>query len=419
MIVASRATVPDSVCDVRIMIANHDLPGRILYLGTVSILTVDAALLPRSLYAPGISAKSWKVGDEVELFALDDAQQLIQKRCQISGIRRIATSRSKHPRWRIINTEGISLLEWPYSSGGILIDPEDKSIVALWIKFETPYNNGTIKSCMTGLSYDFYISPVIESLRSDRELQPRYCNWEFRQMLLSAALDLGLPERRADQIAAIAKPLGSGPLAIFVSGKLRPLSKAESNLEIGDIILEINQKPVGRMADVRSLSHLETVNMVILRNGKESEITLYQAPLPPESNPRVISWAGAIVHETHSAVLEQVTPEFVRVCEREELSDIEHAVYISSVMSGCPSYKDLGTIQWILEIDGCRIRSLDDLLEIISSLRRRSEEEEYIQVKVLRRNGRTEVVSVRLDSKFWPAWILERKENAWVRTELG
>jgi hypothetical protein len=57
------------------------------------------------------------------------------------------------------------------------------------------------------------------------------------------------------------------------------------------------------------------------------------------------------------------------------------------------------------------------LVEVISNLKGRSEEE-YVRVRMMGRKGITSVVSVKLDSKFWPAWILERKGEQWVRTEL-
>ena len=133
MIVTSRASVPVSICDLRITIGNRNMPGRVLYLGIVVVITVDSSLLPPSIPIPTISTKQYKVGDEIEIFGLDDEHQLVQKRTQISAINGIITRQCSPPRWRITNTEGISLLDCPYSNGGILIDPTDKSIVALWM----------------------------------------------------------------------------------------------------------------------------------------------------------------------------------------------------------------------------------------------------------------------------------------------
>jgi hypothetical protein len=418
MIVISRATVPVSICDLRITIGNRNIPGRVLYLGLVVVLTFDADLLPPGTPVPNTSTKQYKVGDEIELFALDDEQQLVQKRTEISTINGIVTRHCSPPRWRISNTEGISLLDCPYSNGGILIDPADKSIIALWMTVGSQNSAGKNTTWKSGLSYDFYIRPIIEALQAGKELQNRCCGWEFEHLQLASAMNLGLTEHRAARIVNIAKTIGTVARPIFVAGKLCPPIQAENDLKIGDVVLEINEEPVGRMADVRSLSQLETAKLLILRNGEEKEITIQGRLMPSQCSSKILCWAGAVVHQTHSAVLEQTTPEFVRVSKREGMVNPETAVYISSIMYGSPAIGNLRPVQWILEVDGLKVGTLDDMINIISNLKEREEGDEYIRVRIMGRKGITSVVSVRLDSKFWPAWILERKGEKWIRTEL-
>ena len=418
MIITSRAAVPVSVCDLRITIGNRNFPGRVLYLGLVVVLTVDATLFPLSIPIPVMSTKSYKVGDEIEVFGLDDEHQLLQKRTQISAINGILTRQCSPPRWRISNTEGISLLECPYSNGGILLDPNDKSIIALWMTVGSQNSSGKNTTWKTGLSYDYYIRPIIESLQAGQELQNRCCGWEFEHMQLASAMNLGLEESRATRIVEIAKSIGAVARPIFVAGKLRSPIPVDNDLKIGDVLLEINGKAVGRMADVRSLSHADTAKVLILRNGQEKEITIQMHSLPSQHTSKLVCWAGAVVHQTHNSVLEQTTPEFVRVSKREGITNPTSAVYISSIMYGSPGIGNMRPVQWILEINGRKVRSLDDMIEIISSLKERDDSDEYVRVRMMGRKGITSVVSVRLDSQFWPAWILERKGEQWVRTEL-
>lgn len=418
MIVISRAAVPVSICDLRITIGNRDIPGRVLYVGVVVVLTFDANLLPPETPLPSMSTKQYRVGDEIELFALDDEHQLVQKRTEISAINGIITRQCNPPRWRISNTEGISLLEYPYSNGGILIDPVDKSVVALWMVVKSQNSSGKNTAWKAGLNYDFYIRPIIEDLQAGRELEHRCFGWEFDHLQLASAINLGLSEHHATRIANIAKVVGTVARPLFVSGKLRPPSQVEHDLKVGDVVIEINGKPVGRMADVRHLSQLDSAEFLILRNGQEKKITIQAQTLPSQSTSRIVCWAGAVVHQTHSSVLEQTTPEFVSVSKREGILDPESAVYISSIMYGSPAIDNLRPIQWILEVDGQKVRTLDDMINIISNLKERDEEEEYTRVRMMGRKGITCVVSVRLDSKFWPAWMLERKGEQWVRTEL-
>lgn len=418
MIVTSRATVPVSICDLRITIGDSSLPGYVRYLGIIAVLTVDANLLPPSIPIPKISTHTFKVGDDITLFGLDDEHQLIQKRTQISAINGIVTRQCSPPRWRISNTEGISLLDRPYSNGGLLLDPADNSILALWMIVGSQNSCGKNTTWKAGLSYDYYIRPIIEALKVGEEPQNRCCGWEFEHMQLASAVNLGLSQERVAIIADIAKSIGAVPRPIFVAGKLCPKTQANDDLKIGDVILEINGDPVGRMADIRCLSRCSMAKFLVLRNGEERELTIKARELPSEHTPRLVCWAGAVLHRTHSSVLEQTTPEFIRVCQREDITNPEEGVYISSIMYGSPAISNLRPVQWILEVNNCKVRTMDDMIEIISSLKERDKSEEYIRVRILGRKGITSVVSVRLDSKFWPAWILERKGDKWVRTEL-
>jgi pro-apoptotic serine protease NMA111 len=419
MIITSRATVPVSICDLRVTVGDRNLPGRVLYLGLIVVITFDASLLASRICTPTISTKKYKVGEELELFALDDEHQLVQKRSQISAINGIVTRQCSPPRWRISNTEGISLLDCPYSNGGVLIDPSEKSIVALWMTVGSQNSSGKNTTWKNGLNYDYYIRPIIESLQRGEEFQNRCCGWEFEHMQLASAMNLGLDERRAHRIANIAKDIGAVARPIFVAGKLRPPTPIDADdLKIGDVILEVDGNAVGRMVDIRGLSQLETADILILRNGVEKIVKVRPRLLPSDITSRIVCWAGAVVHQTHNSVLEQTTPEFVRVSKREGIINPEAAVYISSIMYGSPAIGNLRPVQWILEVDGRKVRSLDEMVEIISNLKEKDENEEYVRVRLMGRKGITSVVSVRLDSKFWPAWILERKGQQWVRTEL-
>lgn len=418
MIITSRATVPVSVCDLRITIDDRNIPGRVLYIGLVVVITVDTKFLPRNIPIFVGSTRSCKVGDELELFALDDEHQLVQKRSQVSAINGIVTRQCSPPRWRISNTEGISLQDCPYTNGGVLLDPTEKSMVALWMTVGSQNSAGKNTTWKTGLSYEFYIRPIIDALQRGEELQNRCCGWEFEHMQLATAMNLGLDEIRATNLATIAKSIGAVARPIFVSGKLRTPTSVEDDLKIGDVILEVNGNAVGRMADVRTLSHLELAKVLVLRNGKEKEITVRSQLLPSHCTSRIVCWAGAVVHQTHNSVLEQTTPEFVRVSKREGITNPQSAVYISSIMYGSPAIGNLRPVQWILEVDGRKVRTLDDLVATISTLKERDETEEYVRVRLMGRKGITSVVSVRLDSKFWPSWELDNRDGIWVRSEL-
>lgn len=408
MIVVSRDIVPASMCDLWIDICERTFTGRILYLGIVAVVTVDGNLLHPTLQVPSISAKDIKIGDDIEIFTLDGAQQLVQKRTRIKDIGGLAAHPISPPRFRVTNIEGAYVMDPVASAGGLLIDPEDKSVVALWISLNYGGN--------VGLSYNFYIRPIIESLKIGEPLQRRCCGWSLMQVNLLDTLQFQLKEDRAIRIATLAKESHSLPRPVCVAGALRPSPQTDNNLKVGDIILEINDVPVSRMRDVHILSRTESAKVLVSRNGEDIVIDLRPYLLPSEFINRVILWAGVVLHQTHDPVLEQIRPEFFDVCQREEFTDPAKGVYISGSSLGSPAGTSLLASHWILEVDGFKVRSMDDMLEIIRKLK--GKDDEYVRVKMIHRAGTVCISAVRLDSKFWPANLLEWKDGEWVRTEL-
>lgn len=346
----------------------------------------------------------YKVGDRLEIFALDKTLQLVQLMTEISEIAPIESGPFSPPRWRMKNIEAIYSLAFPKSDDGLLIEPYEKSVVALWIGIE---------GRKFGLDYNRYIRPIVEDLKNGKGGNNRCCGWVLGRLPLSDAIHLGLNSQRASQIVALSNVPRIVPSPIHVTGKLRPFR--EDNLRIGDIILEVNRLPVIRMADINNLCRLESSQILILRNRQEMLVNLDTVCLPSELMSRIIFWSGTFLHETHDSALEQITPEFEEISRREGITNIWQSVYIDSIVMGSPAFTRLPTSSWILEVDDYKVRTMDDMLHVISTLQN---QREHLRVKTIGTHGNIGVRSIRPDHKFWPTWILERKDEQWVRTEL-
>ena len=283
-----------SICDVWITIGNRSLPGRVVYLGIVAVVTINGTLHRAADVLP-ICANESKVGDRLELFAIDNSLQVVQLITEIREIAPIVSGPFRPPRWHIKNVEALYILGVPASNDGFLIDPEEKSVVALWM---------TIDGAKIGLDYNRYIRPIIETLQNAKQNDNRCCGWVFGWMSLPDALQLGLNDQRANQIATLVSRIRSVPRPIYITGKLRPVT--QDNLKIGDIILEVNGLPVVRMVDIHHLSRIESAQILVLRNRQEILVNLDTQCLPSELMSRIIFWAGAYLHETHDSVLEQI-----------------------------------------------------------------------------------------------------------------
>ena len=139
-----------------------------------------------------ICANEYKVGDRLELFAIDKTLQLVQLPTEIREIAPIVCGPFSPPRWRIKNVEALNILGAPASNDGFLIDPEEKSVVALWM---------SIDGAKIGLDYNRYIRPIVETLQNAKQNDNRCCGWVFGWMPLPDALHLGLNDQRANQIS--------------------------------------------------------------------------------------------------------------------------------------------------------------------------------------------------------------------------
>ena len=410
MIVVSRAVVLTPVCDISVTIGKRNVPARILYYGLVVILTVDPGLLPPLLPIPSFSDKDYKIGDEIKFYALSHQHQLVQRSTAISMISSIPSNpNTPIPTWRIISTEAYNIRDAPHGVGGVLCDSSDDSIFAFWM--EVKYGNSEY---YVGLSYQFYLRPIIDALKNDSEVPSWYCGCVFDQCHLAKAIDLGMPEYRAAQINEIAKSIGTGAHAVFVEEKL---TQSICDLQIGDFILEIEDEPVGRMADIRFFSQSESTRAFVLRSGKEIEIEVRSSHLPFTGPPKLVCWGGTILQQTPIFALEQTTPEFIQAAKKGGVTDLESMIYIGACFNGSPADGVLSSAIWILEIDDQKVNWLENLLGIIDKLKGR-DNDEYIRVKLIGMQGITSIVGIRLNSHFWPSWILEWNGRKWARTEL-
>ena len=407
-IVVSRDIIPVSVCELFITICNRRLPGSLVYLGLVAVVTVNKDLLHSGLTAPKFSNKVLKIGDEIEDFALDISLQLLLKTTRIKDMGSIGSSTTVPPRYRTKNIEGIFLMDFVASQGGLYLDPEDKSVVALSMSLNFQGNRG--------VDYNFYIRPIIEALERGEPIKRRSTGWNFFQSNLSECLEMGLRQERAIRMVQLARAQNALPRPVSVCGPLRPPTRhGLDNLQVGDILIEINGAPVIRVTDLHVLTQVESAEVLVSRKGEEVLVNLQTHELPSEWTEKILFWAGGVFHRTHDAVLEQISPEFAAVSKVEDFTDPANALYMGSYFYGSPG-SGIPNTEWILEVNGEKVRSLEDMLKVVEKLK--GKDGEYVRVKTLHRFGTTDISTIRLDSKFWPAATLEHKDGKWVRTEL-
>ncbi|KAJ1949059.1 hypothetical protein IWQ62_006797, partial [Dispira parvispora] len=179
----------------------------------------------------------------------------------------------------------------------------------------------------------------------------------------------------------------------------------------------------------------EKVQLTILREGKELQLEVPTLPLPILETRRVVGWAGALIQEPYYAVHEQV-------------KSIPSSLYVSCTLYGSPANTyNLRPGVWITEVNNEPVRTMDDFLAKLGSLREKmaqacsppcgpaklvpddthlespgddavlvkpgavtiKEDDYFVRLTTVNRSGITRILSLRVDNHYWPAWDL--KEN--------
>ena len=69
----------------------------------------------------------------------------------------------------------------------------------------------------------------------------------------------------------------------------------------------------------------------------------------------------------------------------------------------------------VIEVDGDPTPDLNTFVDVVSG----KEDRESIRLTTVTWNGAVEVITLKLDNQYWPAYEIRRTEDGWVRSEIG
>lgn len=451
LIVCDRDTVPISVGDIEITFANSIIiPGKLLFLHpfyNFVVLTYDPALIGDTPVKPIQFADEHvqlSQGDEVYFTSVSTDNQISTKKATISSVSNVGTRECSPPRWRAMNVEGIKVDDAINSSsqGGLFTDA-DGNVHALWVSYSTQNEKGKDLAFMSGLPASL-VRPTLERFMQQYKngtQQPvvfKGLDVEMWTMRLAAARTLGLSDDWVRKVEQSGSTRHSLPYIINILDERSPSAKA---LKVGDVVLSINDQLVTRLADLTKVIHAtdDTVDMMILRNGKEMQVKVPMSEFSDYETTRVIHWQGALIQTPYKAVLEQVR-------------NVPDGVYVSCTLYGSPASNVLRPGVWIVEVNGQAVHDLDSFLSVVHAhetemLRRRrpsyvppvqrknvstpdqgqnmtleqmvqeneddeddDNDEGYIRIKTVSRNETVRVAALKLDLHYWDTWQLVKDD---------
>jgi S1-C subfamily serine protease len=399
LVAIDRNTVPVAMGDVRITFAGTvEVPGKVVFIHPLHNLAV-VAYDPKSIGATPVRSatlltKTLSAGDDVWVVGQRADSKILSQKTQVSSVDVVAFPLSRTLRFRDSNLEAVSLINPPGDYDGVLAD-EKGNVVALWSSFAFE-SQRELEQVNRGMPAEL-VSEMIGVVADGRPLYSFEA--EFNVQSLAGARELGLPDewvRRFEEH----NPQRRQVLGIdrLVAG-----SPAAALLEPGDLLLAIDGKVVNRFREVERAVQNPEVKVNVWRDGAEKILQLRPVALNGRDVDRVLIWAGATLQAPHRAMAAQrgIAP---------------FGVFVSFFFYGSPAtHFGLYAGRRITEVDGEPTADLDAFIKAVSGKPDRAS----LRLKTVSWNGQTDVITLKLDKHYWPAYELNRqKDGSWIRTAL-
>jgi len=399
LLVTDRNTVPVSLGDVRLTFGGTlEIPGEIVYvhpLHNLAIIHYDPKLIGSTpVRAARLSPEALKAGESVNVIGMDANGEIKSRVTSISDVDALQLPLSRSVMFRESNLLAASLVNPPDDLVGVLAD-DSGAVRGLWASFASDNGRELVQE-NRGMSAEL----LAETLRLVRDGRPLHSlEAELLPQSLAGARRLGLSNAWVSRIAL------ANPAAHEVLGVVRLVggSDAARVLQPGDILLAIDGKPVTQFREVeRAVVDQQSVNVTIWRVDHEQTFSISTRALSGQDVGRVVQWAGATLQAPHRAISAQrgIAPT---------------GVYVAYFQFGSPASRyGLVPGRRIVEVDGQATPDLDAFLKLVGGRPDRSS----MRIKTVSWNGAPEVITLKLDRHYWPAYELVRGAAGWERHSL-
>lgn len=401
LVVCDRDTVPVGLGDLFLVFGGSvRVPARVEFVHpehNFVVLSYDPTLIGDTpVRSADLRPKAVQSGDPLWLVGLSSRHQVVSRETRAGRIDPLYLALPDRPLFRETNVEAIDVADSVPSMGGVLADRRGR-VVALWASFVT-YNGDNRDASFRGLPIE-HVAMVVEPMRSGQPVDLRTLGMELYPVTLADARDRGLSDERARTLSA------HDPQARQVLYVVRTDAGAPAHDAVmgGDLLLAINDQPVTRFIEVERAAQTDSVELTLLRDGQEIQVSVLTASLYGQGVDRVVSWAGMVLHAPHREVSSQ------RGLEPE-------GVYVAWFWYGTPAQRyGFRPTRRIIEVDGVPTPDLDSFLAVVSEKKDR----ESVRVLMVDLDNKQEVRTLKLDLRYWPTEELLLTEDGWVRRPVA
>ncbi len=398
LVVVDRNTVPVAMGDVRITFAGSlEIPGRVEYvhpLHNLSIVSYDPALIGDTpTRSASFTVDDVLPGDARAVVGLKPDHTVSSQSSEVAAVEAANFPLSRTLRFRESNMEGITLVNGPDDFDGVIVDRQGR-VAALWATFA--YQTGRDLTQVNMGIPAYLIVDMVAALNNGEPLHSLEVEWRY--MPLASARRFGLPESwvesyeshnpRRRQVLAVASAVAGSPAVEFFRS--------------GDILLSIDGQPLNTFREVDLATRRPEVEVTVYRDGREVRELIGTVPLNGEGIQRIVLWAGALLQTPHRAISVQRGID-------------SQGVYVSYFGFGSPASRSgLFAGRRIVGVDGQPTPDLDSFLGAVAGLLDR----DSVRLNTVTWNSVPQVITLKLDTNYWPSYKLRREGNDWRRYDL-
>lgn len=398
-VVVDRNTVPIAIGDVTVTFAGSlEVPGKVEQLHplhNLAIVSYDPATIGDTpVETATFNTAALAPGDDVWVVGIKADHQLVHQQSTVASVDPLVLPLSRTLRFRDSNIEGIDLVTAPADVDGVLVDRRGR-VSALWSSFmiqsgaePTQFNRGVGSEL------------VVEFVDTVRAGRPFYSlEAEFVYAPLFAARKMGVDEEWLKRLEKNdPKKRRSLSITRIVAG-----SPAASILRNGDMILAVDGEVVTSYRALEKAVQKPEVEVTVWRNEKSVTLSVETVALDGRGIDRAVSWAGALLQNPHRAMAAQRGIE-------------PYGVYVAFFSYGSPATRyGLWAGRRVVEVDEVPTPDLGAFVEAVED----KQDHESIRLKTVTWNGAVEVITLKLDNQYWPAYEIRRTEEGWRRSAIG
>ncbi len=398
LVVVDRDTVPVAMGDVRLTFAGAlQIPGKVVYvdpLHNLSVISYDPKLIGSTpVKTVRFSARPSNAGDRVWLVGYQPDGTLAGQESRVASIDPVNFPLSRTFRFRDTNLNVLNLANAPGNVTGVLTDAAGR-VTALWASFA--YDGAKQTGEMQRGIPAVLIEDLLRVVEHGGEL--RTLDAELLPLSLAQARLVGLPDGWIAKLSA-ADP---GRRQALMIARLTTGSPAQDLLQPGDLLLAVSSRPATGFRMVEQASQRPQVQLTLLRNGKVMDLVVPTVALNGEGTRQILLWAGAILQKPQHAASAQ--------------SDIPPTGLLVDYFNyGSPASRyGLMPGQRITAINGQPTPDLDSFIKAVKN----EKDGEVVRLTLRTWDGMPQVITLKLDLRYWPTYEILYGADGWQRKML-